>query len=117
MKLLFTIAAIYELVLGLVFLFFPLNVFSFFEVTPPNHLAYVQFPALLLVMFGIMFYQISLDPSERKFFIPYGIGLKISYCLVVAYYMLVSTIPTMWVPWAIADAVFIFFFYSAWKKL
>ena len=36
------------------------------EVTPPNHWAYVQFPAALLVIFGLMFVAIAQDPVANR---------------------------------------------------
>jgi hypothetical protein len=44
---LFWLAALYDGVLGAVFLAAPSWVFTQFNVAPPNHLAYVQFPAAL----------------------------------------------------------------------
>ena len=38
---LFVIAALYETVLGLAFLFFAGAIFQWFGVTPPNHPAYI----------------------------------------------------------------------------
>ena len=43
---LFLVAAIYDGVLGLVFLVQPGLAFELFDVVPPNHFAYVQFPAI-----------------------------------------------------------------------
>jgi hypothetical protein len=39
--------------LGLAFLAAPLYTFDLAKVTPPNHLGYVQFPAALLLIFGL----------------------------------------------------------------
>ena len=67
-----------------------------YGVEPPNHMAYVQFPALLLVLFAIMFYRIAMDPVRNRDLILYGCGLKISYCSLAFWYMFTTGIPSMW---------------------
>ena len=52
---LFIVAAIYDGLLGAVFLFGSGVLFQWFGVTPPNHAGYVQFPAALLIVFAVMF--------------------------------------------------------------
>ena len=64
LKTLFGIAAIYDGVLGIAFTFWPGQLFEAFQVTPPNHLGYVQFSALLLVMFAWLFLTIARDHGE-----------------------------------------------------
>ena len=49
---LFLVAAIYDGVLGILFLFKPGLAFELFEVVPPNHFGYVQFSAILLLIFA-----------------------------------------------------------------
>ena len=113
----FVIAALYDGLLGLAFLLFPLWLFSLHGVEPPNHVAYVQFPALLLMIFAAMFFQISSDPKKYLTLIPYGIALKASYSGLVFWYEMTEGISFMWVPWAWADLVFLFVFLFVWRKL
>ena len=49
---LFVVAALYDGILGLAFLFAGPALFHRFNIGPPNHWAYVHFPALLLLIFG-----------------------------------------------------------------
>lgn len=114
-KTLFIIAAIYDGILGLLFVFFPGLAFEFFEVLPPNHFGYVQFPAILLLIFAAMFYRVALDPLANRFIMVYGMALKIGYSGTVFYYMLTTGVPAMWVPWAWADLVFLVLFILAWQ--
>jgi hypothetical protein len=114
---LFIIAAIYDGVLGLVFLFIPDVIFKWFEVTPPNHLGYAQFPAALLVVFAILFFSIARRPHENRNLIPYGCLLKVSYCGVVFGHWLTGGIPNMWKPFAIIDLFFLLFFLLAFQAL
>ena len=110
---LFAIAAVYDGLLGLVFVIAPWWVFRTAEVTPPNHWGYVQFPAALLILFGLMFLAIAADPRRNRNLIPYGIGLKIAYFIVICGYWLTSGIPGMWKPFALIDIVMAVLF--AWS--
>ncbi len=113
-KMLFTIAGMYDLLIGLVFLFFAKEIFAFYRTTPPNYIAYVQFPALLLMIFAIMFFKIAANPAKNRDLIQYGCALKMSYVGIVFYYQATTGVPAMWLPWAWADLVFLVFFVLAW---
>jgi hypothetical protein len=114
-SLLFIIAALYDGVLGIIFLFAPRAVFQWFEVTPPNHYGYVHFPAALLIVFALMFLVIARNPAANRNLIPYGMLLKVSYCSVVFFHWLTAGIPYMWKPFAIIDLGFFVLF--AWAYL
>jgi hypothetical protein len=114
---LFLLAAAYDGILGLAFIFAPASIFAMYGVEPPNHMAYVQFPAMLLVLFAIMFYQIAMNPVGNRNLILYGCGLKVSYCSLAFWYMFTTSIPSMWVPWAYADLVFLVLFILSWRSI
>src|ERR1700690_559067 len=114
---LFVIAALYDALLGLAFLFFPLGIFAHYGVEPPNHPAYVQFPALLLLIFAAMFLRIANEPAKNCDLIPYGIALKTSYSGIAFWYAMTQGIPSMWIPWAWADLVFLIVFVFSWLNL
>ncbi len=116
-KVLFIASGIYDALLGLAFLLFGLEVFRFAGVTPPNHIGYIQFPALLLVLFGIMFLGIAKDPGGRYECIPFGMGLKFAYFGVVFWHQLHGGVPFLWIPWAWADLIFFLLFFAAWRNL
>lgn len=112
---LFLVSALYDGLLGLAFLASPGAVFERYGVTPPNHFGYVQFPAALLVVFGLMFLAVARDPERNRNLIPYGILLKVSYCAVVTYYWTTTGVPDMWKPFAAADLVFLAAFVWAYR--
>jgi hypothetical protein len=116
-SLLFVIAALYDGLLGLLFLFVGATVFQWFQVTPPNHFGYVQFPAALLIVFALMFLTIAKNPSANRNLIPYGMLLKVSYCSVVFFHWSTGGIPHMWKPFAVFDLVFLVFFGWAYMSL
>lgn len=116
-QLFFLIAALYDGLLGLAFLIAPGSLFGLFQVTPPNHIGYVQFPALLLVLFAWMFLRIARDPVSCRNLIPYGIGLKVSFCSVVFGHWVMNGIPAMWKPFAVADLIFLVLFFATARVL
>jgi len=116
-RMLFLVAALYDGLLGLAFTFAPLAIFERFEVTPPNHVGYVQFPALLLIIFAIMFAVIAVNPVGRRMLIPYGMLLKLAYAGLVFYHWAATDVPDMWKPFAVADLLFLVAFAAAFLTL
>jgi len=113
----FVVAGLYDAILGIAFLFFSDTIFQSFGVTPPNHPAYVQFPALLLLIFGAMFFKIASNPVRNRDLIWYGVALKAAYSGLAFWHQMADGIPSMWIPWAWADAVFLLLFLWAWKDI
>ncbi len=116
-KLFYVIAGLYDGILGLAFLLFPAQIFSFYKVEPPNHMAYVQFPAMLLIVFAGIFFRIAQNPVKNRDLILAGCGLKISYCSMAFWYSMTTGVPSMWMPWAWADLLFLALFILTWKSL
>ena len=114
---LFVVAALYDGALGLVFLFMPGLVYQWGNVTPPNHWAYVQFPACLLIVFGLMFAAIASDPIRNRNMIVYGILLKLSYCGLAAWYWFTAGIPGLWKPFAVIDLAMAVLFFASYRAL
>ncbi len=116
-KIVFVVAGIYDLLLGFASVVAAPQIFRLAGVAPPNHWGYVYFPALLVVMFGIMFLRIAADPAGRIELIHYGMGLKAAYCGVVFLFDLSGGVPRLWIPFAYADLVFFVLFFFAWRSL
>ncbi|MCU0918604.1 MAG: hypothetical protein MUC88_29215 [Planctomycetes bacterium] len=114
---LFWLAALYDGLLGLAFLAAPGQLFELCQVAPPNHLGYVQFPAALLLIFGLMFVAIASDPVGKRHLIVYGILLKIAYCGVAGYHWAAAGIPGMWKPFVVIDLVMGLLFLGAYQSL
>ena len=77
-KVFYVVAGLYDGILGIAFLFSPAAIYAMYAVEPPNHMAYVQFPALLLIIFAAMFFRIARDPVKNRDLILYGCALKVS---------------------------------------
>lgn len=115
-RLLFVIAGLYDFLIGATFLFFGPWLFDSTGVPHPNHWAYVQFGALLLIIFGIMFLVIARDPAANRNLIPYGLMLKLSYTGLVCYYWFTTDCPLLFKPFAIIDAIMFVLFLLAYSK-
>lgn len=113
----FIISGLYDGVLGLAFLFAWAAVYQHFGVTPPNHPAYVQFPALLLLIFAAMFFRIAREPVANRDLILYGVALKVAYSGTAFWYYVTEKIPAMWLPFAWCDLGFLVLFFIAWSQL
>jgi hypothetical protein len=114
-KVLYVIAGVYDGGLGLMFLVFGESLFRAFNIEPPNHIGYAQFPAALLLVFAAMFFNIAVNPLKFRALIPYGVGLKLAYCGTVFWNQLTYSIPHIWVAWAWADLAFLVLFLVAWR--
>lgn len=119
-RMLFVLSGLYDGVLGLAFLLAGPKLFEMAKVPPPNHFGYVHFPAALLIVFGIMFFAVALDPVRSRNLIPYGVLLKLAYSGCVFYHWATGDVPTIWKPFAFIDvawaAVFVWA-YSAIPRL
>ena len=114
---LFGIAALYDGLLGIIFLLAPEYLFNVFSVIPANHPGYIQFPAALLIIFALMFTAVAIDPKRNRNLIPYGILLKIAYSGIVFYYWASTGIPSMWKPFSLIDLVFMLLFVWAFRVI
>jgi hypothetical protein len=110
-------AALYDGALGAIFLIAPGPVFEWANVTPPNHWAYVQFPAALLIIFALMFVAIARDPAGNRSLIVYGILLKLSYCGIASWYWFTAGIPGLWKPFAVIDLLMAGLFMWSFRAL
>ena len=116
-KVVFIASGVYDALLGAAFLLFGGEVFRAAAVPPPNHMGYVHFPALILILFGAMFFLIAANPQGRREWIPFGMGLKAAYFGVVFWYALNGGVPFLWIPFAWADLAFFMLFFAGWRSL
>jgi hypothetical protein len=114
---LFTVAGLYDGLLGLAFIVAGPQLFALFAVTPPNHWGYVHFGAGVLVIFGAMFLAIARKPLENRNLIPYGMLLKLCYILTTGFHWAHGGVPAMWKYFLVADAVFLVLFFVSFSAL
>jgi hypothetical protein len=116
-KVIFGFSALYDGFLAVIFLFFNAAIFDYFGIPQPNHSGYIHFPALLMIVFALLYWRVALDPMKFKVLIPYGMGLKLSYCAVVFAHRFTGEIPSMWLPFAWFDLLSLLLFYLSWIVL
>jgi hypothetical protein len=116
-KALLAICGVYDAVIGAGFLLVPAMLYRAAGVTLPNHMAYLRFPAMLLLIFAVMFFRASADPVGRREVIVYGMALKASYFSLVFWYEWRAGVPALWIPFAYADVVFFLLFLLAWNAV
>lgn len=116
-KPLFQVAALYDFVLGVLFLFAFKQIYTFLNLTLPNHDGYVQFGALLVATFGIGFWFVAQAPERNRDIIKMGILLKLSYSGVALGHWFFGSIPWIWVPFAWLDLVFLLLFVAALRAI
>lgn len=116
-KILLILCGLFDGFVGLVFTVMPATLFCIAGVTPPNHFGYVQFPALLLVIFAVMFFRAAADPVLRREVLLYGVALKASCAGLVFWYQFHGGVPILWIPWAWADALFLLLLLIGWRAM
>ncbi len=114
---LFVIAAVYDLVLGLVFLLAYPAVYRSFGVELPNHPAYVQFAAAVVAIFGFAAWYVAQAPERNRDIIKLCVLLKVAYVVVVLGWQIRGHMPGMWVPFAWIDLAFLVGFVAALRAL
>lgn len=114
---LFLVAAAYDLVLGLAFVVAFKPVMTAFNIELPNHDAYVQLPAAMIAIFGIGFWFVARAPERNRDIIKLGIMLKLAYSGIILAWYAKGMMPTMWVPFAFVDLVFMATFVAALRVL
>lgn len=116
-RVLFGLSAAYDAVLGMTFLTAGPAVFDAGGVPHPNHWAYIQFAAALLIVFGAMFAAVAANPVAHRNLIPFGVLLKVSYVGVCGYYWATSGLPGMFQPFVAIDVVMLALFAVAYLQL
>lgn len=113
----FVIAGVYDLVLGVGMLLLHREFYARWGITPPNHDAYVQFPALVVALFGLAFLMIARDPVANRPLVRLGILFKLAYAAPVLWHAVFGTIPMVWVVFAWCDLAFAMLFILALARI
>lgn len=114
---LFVFSGLYDFIIGIVFLFFGSQLFDQTGVPQPNHWGYIQFGALLLIIFGLMFIAIAINPHKNRNLIPYGMLLKVAYSGLIFQYWFTTDLPGLFKPFAVIDVLMLIGFVVAYFEL
>jgi len=116
-KAIFLISAWYDILLGIIFGLFFKPIYQSFGVELPNHAGYIQLSALYIFVFGIGFYLIYKNPVQNREIIILGILMKLAFFVVAIGHLVLDTIPSIHIPFAILDILFVLLFVPAYLGL
>lgn len=114
---LFVVAALYDVILGVVYFFGYEALYWQARVTLPNHPGYIQLNALFVTIAGVGFWFVSRAPERNRDLIKMGVLFKAAYAGVIFFYLYRGNMPTMWLPYAICDTLFLVAFLLALRAL
>lgn len=109
-KTLFLVAAIYDLILGIVFFFFYKNIYHYFNITLPTYPMYLQMSAAFVMAMGVGYYFIYRDIYKNIDLVKLGVVYKLVYSGLTSYFYFkgLANITFFW--FAIIDALFLILF-------
>ena len=109
-KSLFLVAAIYDLFLGLIFLFMYSAIFSFFNIPLPNYTMYLQLSAAFVIAMGVGYYFIYQNMTRNTDLVKLGVVYKTVYCSFAIYFFLKGLAHIIFFWFAIIDLAFLLLF-------
>jgi len=108
---LFLIAALYDLILGIAFLFFYKILYLFLNIPLPENPAYLSLSAMFVFVIGIGYYLIYLDIYANRDLAKLGVIYKFAYAAIAFYYLIFGAVPHfIFIVFALIDLVFAFLF-------
>ncbi len=116
-RVLFFVSALYDIVLGAAFIAAGTQLFNQFQVPLPGHWGYIHFCCLMLIIFGLMFATVAINPRSNRNLIPFGILLKAAYVGATGYYWLNGGVPNVFKPFLVIDAAMLVLFVWAFFSL
>lgn len=110
-KIVFAIAAAYDLILGLAFFFFYKSTYAMFEIELPETEAYLQLAAAFVFAQGILYYFVYRNLRRNVDIVKVAIAYKIAYAWVALYNWATGELPhEIFAVFGLIDIVFIAFF-------
>ena len=115
-RVLFLVGAAYDGILGLAFIVAAGPIYDALDVTRPNHMGYVHWGAAVVLIFGIGFLMVAVNPQRNRDIIKLGVLFKLAYAgTVLGHHFAGEGVPAMWLPFAGCDLVFLVLFLWALK--
>ncbi len=117
-KNLFLVAALYDLILGIVFLLMYPQIYSYFNITLPTYPMYLQLSAAFVIAIGIAYYFVYRNMYRNIDLVKLGVIYKLIYILVAGYYFLIGIAHVLFFYFVIFDAIFLvlFVWFLDWVK-
>lgn len=115
----FLVAAVYDIALGVAFFFFYEPIFKELGMPLPPHVSYIHLPAIFVLVQGLGYGIVWLDPLGNLGVVKVGIIYKASYSALAAYYLATDQIPAMFFAWfGLFDLLFFigFVWFLVWAR-
>lgn len=104
----FLVAALYDIVLGVVFLAVGEQILTAIAMQLPPHIAYIQLAAVFILVQGLSYWLVYRDPLGNLGIVRIGVVYKAAYAGLAAWYLILGTLPSVFfIPWAIIDLAFL----------
>jgi len=110
-KALFLIAAIYDTLLGFIFLFFYKIIYEILNIPLPQYPSYISLSAAFVFVIGLGYYLVYRNLYANRDLVKIGAIYKLAYFLVVTYYFFFGILPhILFLVFGIIDFIFLILF-------
>jgi hypothetical protein len=108
---LFLVAALYDFILGAVFVLAGEPILTAIGMALPPHVAYIQLAAVFIMVQGLGYWLVSRDPFANLGLVRVGVAYKATYSGLTLYYLVIGQLPSVFfIPWAVVDFLFLISF-------
>ena len=114
---LFIFVGCVEFVVGLSFLFLPNQLFALAQITPLSRPEFIELPALLIMVFGLMMLNVAARPKENANLILYISLFKAAVIGVALCNLLTAGITPLWLIFALFDIAYLTGFIFAYRTI
>lgn len=104
----FLVAALYDLILGAVFMVFGEQILDAIGMALPPHVAYIQLAAVFIAVQGLSYGFVYRDPPANLGLVQVGVAYKLAYVGLALWYLVIGKLPSaFFIPWALIDVLFL----------
>ena len=104
----FLVAALYDLILGAVFVVIGEPILTAIGMALPPHIAYIQLAAVFTFVQGLGYWLVFRDPFANLGIVRVGVAYKAAYSGLTLYYLVIGQLPSVFfIPWAVTDLLFL----------
>lgn len=107
---LFLVAAIYDLILGIIFFFYYKPVYAYFNIPLPVYPMYLQMSAAFVIAMGVGYYFIYRNIYRNIDLVKLGVVYKLVYSGLTSYFYFTNLANIIFFWFAILDATFLALF-------
>src|SRR3989337_193266 len=103
----FLVPALYDLILGAVFVVAGEPILTAIGMELPPHIAYIQLAAVFVFVQGLSYLFVYFDPPANLGLVRVGVVYKAAYAGLALWYLVIGLLPSgFFIPWAVVDVLF-----------